>query len=400
MIEAIEKEKRKPQETLLAIRKKLGIVGRSAALEQVLHTVEQVAPTDISVLIIGESGTGKELVAQAIHELSPRRSNPFIVVNAGAIPEGLIDSELFGHEKGAFTGAIGSRKGYFELADGGTLFLDEIGEMPLETQVRLLRILEGREFIRVGGSVPRKVDVRVVAATNKDLAEMVKKGTFREDLYYRLNAIKIFMPPLRERKEDIPLLVNYFVRQFCLENHIDFEGFTDDAIQLLKEYHWPGNIRELKNLVESVIVMEKGQLVNGQRLMQHMPVQRTQRDTHLPVPLHRTSEELEREFIYRALIDLKAEIAQLRELLLGKYIMPPRRLAPGIPVEPVNYDLVDAEKPANEEEDTFPTLEEMERDLIYRALQKSGGNKRKAAQMLAISERTLYRKIKEYSLPF
>ncbi len=387
---------------LLTVRKRLGIVGQSPALEQILRTVEQVAPTDISVLIIGESGTGKELVAQAIHELSSRRHQPFVVVNAGAIPEGLIESELFGHEKGAFTGAVGTRKGYFELADGGTIFLDEIGEMPLETQVRLLRILEGREFIRVGGSVPRKVDVRVVAATNKDLGEMVRKGEFREDLYYRLNAVKIHVPPLRERKEDIPILVNYFARQFCSENRIDFEGFTDDAIDLLMEYPWPGNVRELKNLVESVIVMEKGSRVNRAVLQRYLPVSHFHMEPQLPVPVHRSSDELEREFIYRALLDLKAEIAQLRELILGKYIMPPRRLTPGVPVEPVNYDLVQSDPPEQEKDkdDHFPTLEEMEKELIYRALEKSGGNKRKAAQMLAISERTLYRKIKEYSLPF
>ncbi len=403
MAEAAEKMLKAPNHAeLLTVRKRLGIVGQSPALEQILRTVEQVAPTDISVLIIGESGTGKELVAQAIHELSPRRHQPFVVVNAGAIPEGLIESELFGHEKGAFTGAVGTRKGYFELADGGTIFLDEIGEMPLETQVRLLRILEGREFIRVGGSVPRKVDVRVVAATNKDLGDMVRKGEFREDLYYRLNAVKIQVPPLRERKEDIPLLVNYFARQFCADNRIDFEGFTDDAMDLMMEYPWPGNVRELKNLVESVIVMEKGHRINRLILQRYLPVSHFHMEPQLPVPVSRPSEELEREFIYRALLDLKAEIAQLRELILGKYIMPPRRLAPGVPVEPVNYDLVQSDPPEAEKEkdDHFPTLEEMEKELIYRALEKSGGNKRKAAQMLAISERTLYRKIKEYSLPF
>ncbi len=402
MIADIENEQEQNQQSkLFAIRKKFGIVGKSPALEQVMRTVEQVANTDISVLIIGESGTGKELVAQAIHELSHRAQAPFVVVNAGAIPEGLIESELFGHEKGAFTGAIGARKGYFELANGGTLFLDEIGEMPLETQVRLLRVLEGREFIRVGGSVPRKVDVRVIAATNKDLSAAVHKGEFRQDLYYRLNAVKIHIPPLRERREDIPLLVDYFAHQFCLNNHIDFGGFTEDALEMLKDYHWPGNVRELKNLVESVIVMEKGRSVNSTTLRKYLPAEHIHIDRNLPVPLNRSSEELEREFIYRALIDMKAEIAQLREILLGKYIMPPRRLGPGVPVEPVNYDLVNPETRSSEnEEDELPTLEEMEKDLIYRALEKSGGNKRKAAQKLGISERTLYRKIKEFSLPF
>ncbi len=386
---------------LETIRRKLGIVGQSPALEQILRTVEQVAPTDISVLIIGESGTGKELIAQAIHELSPRRHEAFIVVNAGAIPEGLIESELFGHEKGAFTGAVGTRKGYFELADGGTIFLDEIGEMPLETQVRLLRILEGREFIRVGGSGPRKVDVRVVAATNKDLQEMVRKGRFREDLYYRLNAVRIYVPPLRERRTDIPLLVNYFAKRFCRDNGIEFGGFTSDAIDYLCEYPWPGNVRELKNLVESVIVMERGNRIDRNILSRYLSMSHVHMEPQLPVPVNRPSEELEREFIYRALLDLKAEIAQLREVILGKYIMPPRRLTSGMPVQPVNNH-VESQEVINdaEEEEHFPTLEEMEKELIYRALEKSGGNKRRAAQMLAISERTLYRKIKEYSLPF
>jgi len=385
-----------------SIRKKIGLVGRSVAFEQVLHTIEQVAPTDISVLIIGESGTGKELVAQAIHEMSLRHNGPFVVVNAGAIPEGLIESELFGHEKGAFTGAVGSRKGYFELADGGTIFLDEVGEMPLETQVRLLRILEGRQFIRVGGSMPRKVDVRVVAATNKDLAEAVTHGEFREDLYYRLNAVKIQIPPLRERRDDIPLLVDFFASRFSQQNRIRFGGFSNEALDYLKDYHWPGNVRQLKNFVESIIVMEKGRRVDGNMILQHLPVHDIHMDRHLPVPINRPAEELEREFIYRALIDLRAEIAQLREAILGKYILPPRRLPPGRTVEPefgnlANY--TEAEADTNGTED-FPTLEEMERNLIYKALELSGGNKRKAAGMLAISERTLYRKIKEYSLPF
>ena len=385
-----------------SIRKKIGLLGHSVAFEQVLHTIEQVAPTDISVLIIGESGTGKELVAQAIHELSLRRNGPFIVVNAGAIPEGIIESELFGHEKGAFTGAIGSRKGYFELADGGTIFLDEIGEMPLETQVRLLRILEGREFIRVGGSMQRKVDVRVIAATNKDLAQAVTRGEFREDLYYRLNAIKIQIPPLRDRREDIRLLATHFAEHFCQQNRIQFAGFTDDAFDYMKEYHWPGNVRQLKNFVESIIVIEKGKRIDGNIILQHLPGHDIRMDRHLPVPVNRPADELEREFIYRALIDLRAEIAQLREAILGKYILPSRRLPPGRTVEPelANHVTYTETEAGEDGADDFPTLEEMERNLIYKALELSGGNKRKAAGMLAISERTLYRKIKEYSLPF
>lgn len=390
----------KPKD-LLSVRKKIGLVGQSAALERVLRIVEQVAGTDISVLIIGESGTGKELIAEAIHDLSPRWQGPFIVVNAGAIPEGIMESELFGHEKGAFTGAVGTRKGYFEMADGGTVFLDEIGEMPVETQVRLLRILEGREFIRVGGSVPRKINVRVLAATNKDLAEAVRKGEFREDLYFRLNAVRIDMPPLRERREDIPILANYFAHRFCSQNHIEFQGFTDEALQLLSNFQWPGNIRELKNTVERVIVMEKGQIITGEILRRDLSIQEFELDRHLPVPVNRSSDELEREFLYRALLDLKGEIAQLREVILGKYVLPSRRLPAAAPFEPSPYREVAAEVTSDEEaNDHFPTMEEMERELIHRALERSGGNKRKAASMLAISERTLYRKIKEYALPF
>lgn len=386
---------------LPSIREKIGIVGRSPALEQVMKTVEQVAGTDISVLIIGESGTGKELVAQAIHELSPRHNAPFIVVNAGAIPEGLMESELFGHEKGAFTGAIGARKGYFEMADGGTIFLDEIGEMPLETQVRLLRVLEGHELIRVGGSVARPINLRIVAATNKDLSNAVRAGEFREDLFYRLNAVRITMPPLRNRREDIPILANYFASQFCSENHISFSGFTDDALHLLISLPWPGNVRELKNTVERAIVMERGEIINAEKLRRHLHVNEVEIDRRLPVHLNRPSEDLEREFIYRALLDLKAEIAQLREAILGKYIYSSRRLPPAFGYEvPGADDLNTAYAPEAEENDRFPTLEEMEKELIYRALEKSGGNKRKAAGMLAISERTLYRKIKEYALPF
>ncbi len=382
-------------------RRNLGLVGSSHALEQVMKTVELVAPTDISVLITGESGTGKELIAQAIHEMSKRSSNPFVVVNAGAIPEGIMESELFGHEKGAFTGAVAARKGYFELADGGTLFLDEIGEMPLETQVRLLRILEGREFIRVGGSVSRKVDVRVLAATNRDLADAVSRGDFREDLYYRLNAVKIYVPPLRERQDDIPALVEYFAERFSRKNKINFPGFTQDAILSMLDYAWPGNVRELKNFVETVIVMEKGQRIDGDAVRRHLPGNQIRMDSHLPVPVHKSSEELEREFLYRTLFELKAEMAQLREAVVGKYIMPQRRLPAAGFTEPATYDVVSSvAEPVIEDEDHFPTLQEMERELIYRALERSGGNKRKAAAMLAISERTLYRKIKEYALPF
>ncbi|MBC6949540.1 sigma-54-dependent Fis family transcriptional regulator, partial [candidate division KSB1 bacterium] len=341
---------------------------------------------------------GKELVANAIHRLSPRADKPFVVVNAGAIPEGIIESELFGHEKGAFTGAIGSRKGYFEQADGGTLFLDEVGDMPLPAQVKFLRLLEGKDFIRVGGSSNRNVDVRVVAATNKDLREAVEHGRFREDLFFRLNAIRLRIPSLRDRLQDVPALVKKFVNDFCRENRIEFEGMSEGAIRALQDYHWPGNVRELRNFVEMLIVIERGRRVDENVVRQHLP-RRSEYDRRLPVPLNRRSEEVEREFIYRALIDLKNEIAQLRELIVGRYVSPMRRLKPGGFVETDVVQDVSADEVGNEEED-MESIEGMQKRLIYEALQRTNGNRRKAAKILKISERTLYRKIKEYNLPF
>jgi DNA-binding NtrC family response regulator len=388
--------------SLEMVREEIGLVGESPAIQQILQSVQQVAPTDIAVLIHGESGTGKELVANAIHALSPRHEKPFIVVNAGAIPEGLIESELFGHERGAFTGAVASRKGYFEQADGGTIFLDEIGEMPLTAQVKLLRTLEGREYVRVGGSGSRQADVRVIAASNKELSKAVGNGEFRQDLFYRLNAVNIRVPPLRERPEDIPLLVKKFVADFCQRNKISFAGFTDAALARMAQHNWPGNVRELKNFVETVIVIESGRRIDEQILMRHFP-QPAAMDRRLPVPVNRPPEEIEREFIYRALVDLKGEIAQLRELLLGSYISPFRRLKSGLGEAEIINEAAEGQgngegQPiaANE----FKSLDEMERGLIFQALERTHGNKRKAAKLLRISERTLYRKIKEFNLPF
>ncbi len=383
-----------PIETL---RTELGLIGNSPEILQILETVEQVAPTDISILILGESGTGKELIANAIHRLSRRKDKPFVVVNAGAIPEGIIESELFGHEKGAFTGAIGSRKGYFELADSGTLFLDEVGEMPLPAQVKFLRILEGKDFIRVGGSNARAVDVRLIAATNRDLREAVDRNQFRQDLYYRLNAIRIRIPPLRERANDIPLLVKKFVTDFCRLNKIEFEGFSDAAMKTMQDYHWPGNARELRNFVEMLIVIERGRRIDEATLLRHLP-RKNDFARPLPVPTNRLSEEVEREFIYRALVDLKNEIAQLRELIVGKYISPMRRLKPGFEDQAFVQDVSPAE--VGNDEEQIESIENMEKRLIAEALQRTNGNRRKAAHMLKISERTLYRKIKEFNLPY
>ena len=377
------------------VQQDVGILGDSDAIRQLIETIEQVAPTDISVLITGESGTGKELVGRAIHLRSRRRDEPLITVNCGAIPEGILESELFGHEKGSFTGAVGPRKGYFELADKGSIFLDEIGELPLHIQVKLLRVLEEREFMRVGGTTLHQVDVRFIAATNKDLEIEVRKGNFRQDLYYRLNAMHIHVPALRERREDIPILVKRFAADFCRENLIEFEGFTDSAMNLMKNYHWPGNIRELRNLVEKVIVLERGRLVDDLTLRKYLKLYETP-DQNLPVPMNKPPEEMEREFLLRALLEIKSEIAQLRELLMMR--MPPRySLIPWQGEPHAEYHVHDGAQPSSEEKPT-PSVADMEKEMIKAALLKTGGNKRKAAKMLGLSERTLYRKIDRYNL--
>ncbi len=378
-----------------------GLLGQSLAIRQIFETIQQVAPSDIAVLVVGESGTGKELVARAIHQRSRRRDQPLIIVNCGAIPEGIIESELFGHEKGAFTGAVGFRKGFFEMADGGTIFLDEIGEMPLNAQVKILRVLEGKEFTRVGSATPKQVNVRIIAATNRELHEEVRNGTFRQDLYFRLHAVTIQVPPLRSRKEDIPLLAREFATRFALENHIDFEGFDESAFAVLKNYHWPGNVRELKNLIESLLILEKGQRITDQMLQKHLR-ELSPELRHLPMPVNRPPEQVEREFIYRALLDLKTEIAQLREIILTRFF-PPRRLKSWIPEESVIIPQDTSEivyDDSTVEPRSAVTLEEMEKKLIEETLARFDGNKRKAARSLKISERTLYRKIKEYNLPF
>lgn len=378
-----------------------GIIGNSQAIRQIFEIIEQVASSDIAVLIIGESGTGKELVAKAIHKRSRRAAKSLIIVNCGAIPEGIIESELFGHEKGAFTGAVGVRKGFFEMADGGTVFLDEIGEMPLNAQVKILRVLEGKEFTRVGSADPKKADVRIIAATNRELDREVHNGSFRQDLYFRLHAVTIHIPPLRNRKEDIPLLARTFARQFCLENHIEFQGFNESAFSVMDDYHWPGNIRELKNLIESIIILEKGNKIDQQTLLRYIDVDRPEL-RNLPIPVNRPTEQVEREFIYRALLDLKTEISQLREIILTR-LFPPQRLKRWESEETIfipheNGEIFYDGTPS--ESKSIPSLEEMERRLIEDTLQRFDGNKRKTAISLKISERTLYRKIKEYNLPY
>ena len=360
-----------------------GIVGQSPEIQEIVDVVRQVAPTDITVLISGESGVGKEVIMNALHSASKRATKALVTVNCGAIPEGLIESELFGHEKGSFTSAMDTRKGYFEIADGGTIFLDEIGETPLGTQVKLLRVLENGEFMRVGASVPRKADVRVIAATNKNLEYEVQQKRFRPDLYFRLRSVNIYVPPLRNRKEDIPLLVEHVIKEFTEKNHIAFEGFTNEATEVLLNYDWPGNVRELRNVLESMVVLENGRRITGDGVRKYLQTQRIESgDRNLPVRSTRTVEQAERELIYRALLDLKTNIIELKEILA----QPP----PGTNGSNGHKEVVEVNGGLS--------LDEMERRMIRNALERHRGNRRLAAKELNISERTLYRKIKDLKL--
>ena len=375
------------------IQRDVGILGNSEKIRQLIETIEQVGPTDISVLVTGESGTGKELVARAVHKRSRRRDQPLITVNCAAIPEGILESELFGHEKGSFTGAAGQRKGYFELAHKGSIFLDEIGELPPSIQVKLLRVLEEREFMRVGGTTLQSVDVRLIAATNRNLEEDVRKGSFRQDLYYRLNAININAPSLRERRQDVVALAKYFAAEFSRNNFIEFGGFSDSAFFLLQEYSWPGNVRELRNLVEKVIVLERGRSIDDKILGKYLQVY-DKYDKNLPILLDKPKDELERELLLRVLLEIKTEIAQLREVLLAGV---PHRYS----LNPWRGD------PTNNDQSAFngdgaavspESVTDMEKEMIRTTLLKTGGNKRRAAKVLGLSERTLYRKINKFGL--
>jgi DNA-binding NtrC family response regulator len=396
-----------------------GLIGESEPIREVLVKIEQIAPVTSTVLIEGESGTGKELVARAIHQLSPRRGKPFIAVNVGALPETLLESELFGHEKGSFTGAAERRLGRFELADSGTIFLDEVGEIPTSTQVRLLRVLEEREVTRVGSAQPIPVDVRVVAATNRPLREHVEEGGFRADLYYRLNVLRIYLPPLRERREDIPLLVRRFVSEFSQQHDRPFHGISADALALLVEYPWPGNVRELRNLVESMVVLAHGRVIEADDIPRAIREGGGRR--LLPVhigPLVREGEKAqgrELEFIVRSLVELKLQVEELRRRMdVESRVGPPtwvgevRTAASGgteIGELSSGGSLVRGIEPRDE---TIPptvitlgpgmTMAEIERVAIQSALRESAGNRRKAAEQLGIGERTLYRKLREYDV--
>ena len=390
-----------------------GILGESAAIQEVLVKIEQMAPVSSTVLIEGESGTGKELVAQAIHHLSPRRDGPFIAVNCAALPDTLLESELFGHEKGAFTGAAERRLGRFELADGGTLFLDEIGEMPPALQVKLLRVLENRSFFRVGGTQPIRVDVRMIAATNRSLKEATAVGDFRDDLFYRLNVLSIYLPPLRERRSDIPILVKRFVGELTAEHGRIFRGLAPEAMQILVDADWPGNVRQLRNLIESMVVLAPGREIRPSDIPSDV---RDGGTRLLPMRVPRDPESIggrELEFLLHSVVDLKLQVEELRR----RFDEVPARVEVvddwRSPREPIDVARAWDVTPNIEEEDagveapevagrvvyeTGMTMSDVERAAIAAALEETGGNRRRAAEKLGIGERTLYRKIKEFDL--
>ena len=403
--------------TLQQIKQRFGIIGNSPLLDRAIDVAIQVANTDLSVLITGESGTGKEVFPQIIHQLSARKHAKYIAVNCGAIPEGTMDSELFGHEKGSFTGAHEARKGYFEVADGGTIFLDEVAEMPLQTQVRLLRVLESGEFLRVGSSKAHKTDVRIVAATNIDIPAAIEKGKFREDLYYRLNTVPISVPPLRQRKEDIHLIFRKFAADFAEKYRMPVVRLSDEAKILLENFRWPGNVRQLKNVTEQISVIESEKQIGKEVLMRYLPdISKTQ----LPVLYHGQEDSgmSEREILYKILFDLKKDVTDLKKLVYEGGMhesdedfhhssLPVIQDKEGHPsrIEKIER-IVDTELSDHDNDldvssvvlEENLSLAETEKQLIKKALNKHSGKRKKAAEELGISERTLYRKIKEYDL--
>ena len=390
------------QQELLAIKQRFGIIGQSPLLNRDIEIAVQVARTDLSVLITGESGVGKEHFPKIIHAFSARKHGAYFAVNCGAIPEGTIDSELFGHEKGAFTDAKNEHKGYFEIADGGTLFLDEVGELPLQTQVRLLRVLETGEFLRMGSSQVRKTNVRVVAATNLNMRQAIDDGRFREDLYYRLNTVEIRVPALRERKEDIPLLFRKFAVDFCNRYQMPALSLNDEATRLLQNSYWRGNIRQLKNLAEQIAVIEIDHQINAETLRKYLPQEENRQEIVLRTPSQQTGKDYSHEIgiLYNLVMQNKKDLEELKALLENNRhleISTPRHLEEA-PVQ--NLDVAHE----RETEDILPIeednlrIEEGEKERIRKALELSGGNRKVAALKVGLSERTLYRKIKEYGL--
>lgn len=407
--------------TIQEIKNRFGIIGSSPALDRAIDVAQQVAPTNLSVLITGESGVGKEIFSKIIHQLSTRKHGPFIAVNCGAIPEGTIDSELFGHEKGSFTGATEARKGYFEVCNGGTIFLDEVADLPLQTQVRLLRVLETGEFIKVGSSKVQKTDVRIVAATNVNFLHAIEKGKFREDLYYRLNSVPIMIPPLRERSHDIELIFRKFAADFADKYRVPPVKLTDDAKIFLESYSWPGNIRQLRNITEQISILEREREINADTLKKYIPAE-TLSSTPVLFKGETSAENIsDREIIYKFLYDMKKDIVDLKKLMLTvmqnggqgvsfndndaqilkrlyqDYDEPVHEdsnlvIHTGTHVNPVKPNVI------HHEVEESLSLDDREMELITKALQKHRGKRKNAAKELGISERTLYRKIKEYNI--
>ncbi len=411
-------------ESLQVIKQRFGIIGNDVHLNRALEKAIRVAPTDISVLVTGESGVGKESIPKIIHALSHRKHSKYIAVNCGAIPEGTIDSELFGHEKGAFTGATATRKGYFEVADGGTIFLDEVGELPLTTQVRLLRVLENGEFIKVGSSQVQKTDVRIVAATNLNMHNAIGKGKFREDLYYRLSTIEINLPPLRERLADIHLLFRKFASDFAQKYKMPAVRLSEDAIKVLENYGFPGNIRQLRNIAEEISVVEENRVISAAKLLQYLPNKGTNLPSVIDSKKSNSDFATEREIMYKILFDMRNDINDLKKLTLdlmkgndpGKIQEDNKKLIQKIYQEKtseeqnenhvevvrINEDYSDTDEDYQFAEtidaDESLSIQDKEIELIKKSLERNNGKRKLAAKELGISERTLYRKIKQYDL--